>query len=96
MPERRNRNRACRPRLAPQRKCPVLARIRREKGLAPLIAAALGISREAVWNWKRVPAERVRTVAKLLGIAEHRIRPDLYSPPAGASHGQASEQQEHV
>ena len=55
--------------------------IRKERGLATRIARELGITREAVWLWKRVPSERVLVVEKVTGIPRHLIRPDLYPRP---------------
>lgn len=64
-----------------QQRDPVLDMVRNVRGTAPRIAAACGVIRSAVWNWKRVPAEHVLTVEELLGIPRHRIRPDIYPPP---------------
>lgn len=59
--------------------CPAIARIRKEH-LASFVASNLGISRTAVSMWsERVPAKHVPKVSKLLRIARHRIRPDLYA-----------------
>jgi hypothetical protein len=57
---------------------PVLGRIRQERGLAVEIARGCGITREAVWLWRRVPSERVLIVERVTGIPRHLIRPDLY------------------
>jgi pyruvate kinase len=42
------------------------------------IAAAVGISRAAVSQWRRVPEKHVAVVAKLTRISRKRLRPDLY------------------
>lgn len=42
------------------------------------LAGELGISTSAVWQWRRVPAERVIEVEKFTGIPRHELRPDLY------------------
>lgn len=55
------------------------AELRKERGLASKIAALFDIEPSAVWQWEQVPAVRVRAVSKLLGISEHRIRPDVFS-----------------
>lgn len=55
-----------------------MALIRATPGLASRIAAALGISKQAVSQWTRVPAERVRDVETVSGIPAHRLRPDLH------------------
>jgi pyruvate kinase len=59
---------------------PVLRLVRRKKGTAARIARDLGISRPAVWRWRRVPAEHVMRLESLLNIPRHRIRPDIYPP----------------
>lgn len=61
---------------------PVLHLVRTVRGTASRIAKACGINREAVWNWKRVPAEHVLAVEYVLGIKRYDIRPDIYPPPA--------------
>lgn len=64
--------------------CPVIARLMDQdnhRGLAPKIAAELGITRSAVAMWPsvgQVPAEHVIRVGEFLRVARHRIRPDLY------------------
>jgi DNA-binding transcriptional regulator YdaS (Cro superfamily) len=50
----------------------------RQQGLGAKVAAACGISRQAVPQWRRVPAERVITVEKVIGISRYLIRPDIY------------------
>lgn len=42
------------------------------------VAEACGIKRQAPFQWRRVPAERVIAVAKATGLARHFIRPDIY------------------
>jgi DNA-binding transcriptional regulator YdaS (Cro superfamily) len=44
------------------------------------LATALGINRQAVSLWGRVPAERVMAVEALTGIPRSVIRPDIYPP----------------
>lgn len=41
------------------------------------LAAALGIKHQALYSWKRVPAERVLDMERITGIPRHEIRPDL-------------------
>jgi DNA-binding transcriptional regulator YdaS (Cro superfamily) len=59
-------------------------------GGAKVLAAHLGIRVSAVYQWKRVPAERVRDVAAATGLAPHRLRPDLYDDPDAAPHHAAA------
>lgn len=63
------------------------ARIRQPWYISRL-ATAIGISRAAVSKWQHVPEDHVDTVAALLGVAAHDLRPDirkglddLMSPP---------------
>lgn len=57
---------------------PVRDALRKERGLAGKIADACGITREAVWLWTRVPAERVLVVERVTGLSRHLLRPDIY------------------
>ena len=45
------------------------------------LADALGLSKQAVYQWDRVPATRVLDVERLTGISRHELRPDLFGPP---------------
>lgn len=58
--------------------------IRRQRGLTAEVAYGLGLTRAAVWKWRQVPAERVPAVERLTGIPRHKLRPDLWNPPACA------------
>lgn len=49
------------------------------------LSLALGLSRAAVSNWKRIPAERVLEVERLTGVPRGMLRPDLYPVEAVAS-----------
>lgn len=44
------------------------------------LSRILGCSPQAISKWKRVPAERVLTVAKAARVDPSTIRPDLYPP----------------
>lgn len=91
-----------------QRRDPVLHQVKAIRGTAVRIAAACGITREAVWDWRRTPAVHVLKVERVLGIPRHLIRPDLYEPPyriarrwltngkARSSNGKASKRDELV
>ncbi len=45
------------------------------------LAARLGITRGAVSQWEKVPAERVPDIEKHTGIPRYVLRPDLYERP---------------
>jgi DNA-binding transcriptional regulator YdaS (Cro superfamily) len=42
------------------------------------LAKKLGISRQAIYQWEKVPAERVPEVARITGVSRHILRRDLY------------------
>ena len=46
------------------------------------VAAGLGLTRAAVTQWDRVPAEKVPDVERITGISRHELRPDLWPHPA--------------
>lgn len=41
------------------------------------LANRLGIKHQALYSWKRVPAERVLDIEQITGVSRHQIRPDL-------------------
>lgn len=45
----------------------------------------LGISRQAPYRWRRIPARHVPTLANVLGISRSELRPDLWDSDRGAS-----------
>jgi DNA-binding transcriptional regulator YdaS (Cro superfamily) len=42
------------------------------------VAALFGITRQAVSQWTKVPADRVLIISKKSGVSCYRLRPDLY------------------
>jgi DNA-binding transcriptional regulator YdaS (Cro superfamily) len=44
------------------------------------LAKQLGVTPQAVSQWRRVPAERVIDVERLTEIPRHTLRPDIYPP----------------
>jgi len=65
MPSKSRADRAC-------------AKIKETRGLAVRVAEACGIARSAVYQWDRVPIERVHAVSKVIGMTPHQIRPDIF------------------
>jgi hypothetical protein len=56
------------------------AKIRSTRGLSVRVAEACGIERAAVYQWTKVPIERVHDVAAVIGWRPERIRPDVFRP----------------
>jgi len=56
---------------------PVSEAVERAGGAANL-ARALNVSRQAIYKWQRIPADRVREIERLTGISRETLRPDLY------------------
>ncbi len=57
---------------------PAMRYIRETRGLAAKIAEAIGVKRQAIYQWKRVPPDRVNDVAAVIEKSPHFVRPDLY------------------
>ena len=53
--------------------------IKAERGRLAKLAAACGITHSAVWQWERVPQDRILVVEKVTSIPRATLRPDLYS-----------------
>ena len=54
----------------------------KDRGGLNALAVQLGISRAAISQWQRVPAERVLDVERITGIPRIELRPDLYAERA--------------
>ena len=46
-------------------------------GMAQL-AAELGIARQAIYQWKRVPIDRVVQIERITGVSRNELRPDIF------------------
>lgn len=44
------------------------------------LARKLGVTRQAVCKWRKIPDMHLRPVHKITGIPLHELRPDLYQP----------------
>ena len=55
-------------------------RAKQAAGGAAALAAKLGISKQAVSMWQKIPAERVIAIEAATGIPREELRPDLYPP----------------
>ena len=54
-------------------------------GSADRLAVVLGITRQAIYQWSRAPAERVLDIERATGVSRHDLRPDLYPTVSGAA-----------
>lgn len=57
------------------------------------LAKKLGITRGAISQWEKVPAERLGVVSALVGLPHNEIRPDLYEQIARGGIAQDLEHQ---
>lgn len=57
---------------------PILLHAAAKVGGMAQLAGKMNIARQAIYQWKRIPAERVLTVENLTGVSRHELRPDLY------------------
>lgn len=60
---------------------PVLVAIRARRGLAAKLSKELGITREAVWMWRRVPPHHAIRVAKFMKLSTHVVCPEVFPQP---------------
>lgn len=56
----------------------ILNRVFAAYGSKRKAAAALGVTRQALQAWSRVPMQHVRQVAKDTGLPKWKLRPDIY------------------
>lgn len=56
---------------------PIIERVLEASSNATVLAGRLGIRPSAVSQWKVIPLKRVPEVARITGIPEHELRPDV-------------------
>lgn len=49
------------------------------------LAEAIGVSHQAISQWREVPPKRVLAVEAAWGVSRHVIRPDVYGPELSAT-----------
>ena len=64
-----------------KKKPKVIQKIFKKGGGYVKIANTLGLTRQAVFQWRRVPAEHVLKIEQITGIPRHELRRDLYPKP---------------
>lgn len=57
---------------------PILSDVYRAYGTAANLARCLGVTRQAVSQWHKVPLKYVRRIAEYTGISAAVLRPDIY------------------
>lgn len=51
---------------------------KRAVGGGSKLAKALGLTRQAIYQWDEVPSGHVLKVEEVTGVPRHKLRPDLY------------------
>lgn len=68
----------------------ILHKVLKRAGGSTKLGKALGISRQAVEQWRTVPPERVLAVERLTNISRYELRPDIYgAAPESIKNGSA-------
>lgn len=58
---------------------PTILDVYRAYGTAANLAKCLGVSRQAVCQWRQVPLKYVRRISDFTGISPAILRPDIYA-----------------
>jgi DNA-binding transcriptional regulator YdaS (Cro superfamily) len=72
---------------APNIASEAFGRAKAAAGSAATLARKLGVTRQALSQWDRVPITRVLDVERLTGVPRHELRPDFHQgeSPRGKS-----------
>ncbi len=46
-----------------------------------VLATRLGLTRQALQQWREIPPRRVKAIERITGIPRHELRPDLWDRP---------------
>lgn len=57
----------------------IINRVFAHYGGASALAAVLGVSRQAVWVWQKVPLRHLKRIASETKIPREKLRPDIYA-----------------
>lgn len=61
-------------------KDPILLRAIDAVGTAGELAEKIGVSPQALSQWRRIPVGRVLDIERITGISRHDLRPDIFGP----------------
>lgn len=59
-----------------------LVEVIRKVGSANELARQLGVTPQAISQWKRIPLERASEIARITGIPRAELRPDIWGEHA--------------
>jgi DNA-binding transcriptional regulator YdaS (Cro superfamily) len=48
-------------------------------GGVPRLAERIGVTRQAIYQWREIPVERIADIAAVTGVSRAELRPDLYA-----------------
>lgn len=57
----------------------IVDKVIKKYGGPKALGDALGVSRQAVWQWKQIPLKYLRRIEDDTGISRQKLRPDLYA-----------------
>jgi len=57
---------------------PQLEMLLAKVGNASRLATLIGVNKQAIYKWQRIPADRLIDIEKATGIPREKLRPDLY------------------
>jgi DNA-binding transcriptional regulator YdaS (Cro superfamily) len=56
----------------------IMTKVFASYGNATQLAAYLGVSKQAVSQWKRIPLRYLKMISEETGLSRRKLRPDLY------------------
>ena len=60
------------------RRSRIVAKVFKAYGGSAALADILGVSRQAVWQWQKIPVKYIKQIEADTGIPRILLRPDLY------------------